>query len=585
MHTSSEDCEDVDVAIIMESTYPFLKGGVSAVVHDIVTMNPDISYGIIHIAWDSAAPSEDLYGMPENVRWVRLIHLSMEEHAQDFKAAGARAVGMDRGQRRRVSGWFFDGIRTLARTGDPEPLWRLYDAGFNPRTRTMEAWRVLGTQEFMTAVRERLSGLGLSLSETFWLVRDFMSILYALLAETMPRARVYHAHTTGYASLVAAAAARDHDAAFLLTEHNLYVRDTVNTLLGRNMALPVRTGDYRDFEAVTPVQRAWMAWWIEMGHFCYPSAKVVTYLYPSAIAEAASLGSDIDKAVVLPNGMVIDEFERPYMARAEAMQSMLADPSSHTWNLVYIARLVPIKGLLDLIESMRILRERGVRFHLDVCGPTEHMPDYFDQCADRIAELDLGDWITIRGTIKVRECLGDWDLFLLPSYNEGLPCVSLETMGAGIPTVSTDVGAVRPVVEEDIVAPDGTVWGPCGYVIEPGDPLLMADRVQAVTSDVDTFESMSLAARGRAEVAYNLLTVNAAYHDLYVAGGARPARPAGVRDASCDAARTAPDAATTREEPLTSADIVPLMSGADGDVPRSPDEAGAHADGEPALSR
>ena len=139
MHTSSEDCEDVDVAIIMESTYPFLKGGVSAVVHDIVTMNPDISYGIIHIAWDSAAPSEDLYGMPENVRWVRLIHLSMEEHAQDFKAAGARAVGMDRGQRRRVSGWFFDGIRTLARTGDPEPLWRLYDAGFNPRTRTMEA--------------------------------------------------------------------------------------------------------------------------------------------------------------------------------------------------------------------------------------------------------------------------------------------------------------------------------------------------------------------------------------------------------------------------------------------------------------
>ncbi|MBX7556032.1 DUF3492 domain-containing protein, partial [Streptomyces sp. tea 10] len=48
--------EDVDVAIVMESTYPFLKGGVSAVVHDIVTGNPDLSYGIIHISWDSEAP-------------------------------------------------------------------------------------------------------------------------------------------------------------------------------------------------------------------------------------------------------------------------------------------------------------------------------------------------------------------------------------------------------------------------------------------------------------------------------------------------------------------------------------------------
>ena len=58
---------DVDVAIVMESTYPYLKGGVSAVVHDIVTHNPDLTYGIIHITWDSASPQEDLYGMPANV--------------------------------------------------------------------------------------------------------------------------------------------------------------------------------------------------------------------------------------------------------------------------------------------------------------------------------------------------------------------------------------------------------------------------------------------------------------------------------------------------------------------------------------
>ena len=481
MHTSSEDCEDVDVAIIMESTYPFLKGGVSAVVHDIVTMNPDISYGIIHIAWDSAAPSEDLYGMPENVRWVRLIHLSMEEHAQDFKAAGARAVGMDRGQRRRVSGWFFDGIRTLARTGDPEPLWRLYDAGFNPRTRTMEAWRVLGTQEFMTAVRERLSGLGLSLSETFWLVRDFMSILYALLAETMPRARVYHAHTTGYASLVAAAAARDHDAAFLLTEHNLYVRDTVNTLLGRNMALPVRTGDYRDFEAVTPVQRAWMAWWIEMGRFCYPSTDRITYLYPKALEEARGLDAPVD------------------------------DPGR-----VFIARVVPIKGLADLLDALHLLISRGVEdFTLDVLGPTDHVPEYYELCRQKIEELHLERWVSFRGTVDVRAQLGRYDLLLMPSYNEGQPVVALEAMSAGIPVIGSDVGGMSQLIDDELTHPDGRTWQGCGVLTRPGDAPMLADAVAGVISDPARYARLAASARGRVEGFFQLSDVMARYNDLY----------------------------------------------------------------------
>ncbi|MCT1357782.1 GT4 family glycosyltransferase PelF [Rothia kristinae] len=523
MHTSSEDCEDVDVAIIMESTYPFLKGGVSAVVHDIVTMNPDISYGIIHIAWDSAAPSEDLYGMPENVRWVRLIHLSMEEHAQDFKAAGARAVGMDRGQRRRVSGWFFDGIRTLARRGDPEPLWRLYDAGFNPRTRTMEAWRVLGTQEFMTAVRERLSGLGLSLSETFWLVRDFMSILYALLAETMPRARVYHAHTTGYASLVAAAAARDHDAAFLLTEHNLYVRDTVNTLLGRNMALPVRTGDYRDFEAVTPVQRAWMAWWIEMGRFCYPSTDRITYLYPKALEEARGLDAPVDdpgRVSILPNGTVLSEFNEQYALRLEETQRIAAltpeGAARRTWKLVFIARVVPIKGLADLLDALHLLISRGVEdFTLDVLGPTDHVPEYYELCRQKIEELHLERWVSFRGTVDVRAQLGRYDLLLMPSYNEGQPVVALEAMSAGIPVIGSDVGGMSQLIDDELTHPDGRTWQGCGVLTRPGDAPMLADAVAGVISDPARYARLAASARGRVEGFFQLSDVMARYNDLY----------------------------------------------------------------------
>lgn len=507
--------EDVDVAIVMESTYPYLKGGVSAVVHDIVTGNPDLSYGIIHIAWDSSQPMEDLYGMPENVKWVRVIFLSMQEHRHDFMAVRPKDLNMNSAQREQLANRLFDALYALSEHRDTEPLWRLIDEGFNERTREYPLWAILGSQEFMHALTQRMPQLGMSLSESFWTLRGFFSLAYAILGETMPRARVYHAHTTGYAALLGAAAARDHCTSFLLTEHNLYVRDTVNTLLDRNMALSITSNDYRTFD-VSPEHRAWMAWWIEMGHFCYPSAEVVTYLYPTAITEAAELGADIDKSVVLPNGMIIEEFEEKYHKRQAAVERIAANPSEHTWKLVYIARVVPIKGLMDLLSSMDLLRKAGFpNLHLDVLGPTEHVPEYYEACLAKIESLGLHDMVTIHGTVNVRDMLDQFDLLVLPSYNEGQPIVVLEAMAAGIPTVGSNVGGMSQLVGDDLDTNDGRTWGACGELLSPGDVEAMAQQIQAVIGDVDRYRSYCVNARGRVEDFFQLHEVMSSYNKLY----------------------------------------------------------------------
>ena len=519
-HYSDPEYPDVDVAIIMESTYPYLKGGVSAVVHDIVCENPDLTYGIIHIAWDKNSPHEDLYGMPENVKWVKVLYLSLEVNRDAFaEACDPSALHMKFAERQALTQRLMDGFSALI-AGDVNPLWKLYDEGINPATRSYNLFGLFGTREFMQAI----AGLGflseVPFGELFWKVRDFVSILFALLHERMPHARVYHAHTTGYAMLLGVNAAREHGTKVLLTEHNLYVRDTVNTLLGRRMDQIVTLADYRFFD-VTPRERMWMAWWLEMGRLCYPYAYASTYLYPRAITEANELGGDSGRAIVIPNGIVTSEFDASYAARLAAIEEIKKEGADkHLWKLVYIARVVPIKGLLDMIDSVRLMVDRGLNIHLDVCGPTEHMPSYFEQCLTRIVEQGLESVITIRGTVKVRELLPEFDLFVLPSYNEGLPVVSLETMGAGIPTVSTDVGAVRSVVEDMIVTDDGQTWDPCGIIIEPGDPAVMADKVQEVISDVDLYERLSLNARGRVEAAYDLVKVNASYNTIYRQGGA-----------------------------------------------------------------
>ena len=510
---------DVDVAIVMESTYPYLKGGVSAVVHDIITGNPDLTFGIIHITWDSHSPRKDLYGMPDNIAWVKVLYLSMEEHQEDFLRARPRDLHMNRRQRRELSRRILGALLSLAQDGQTEPLWDLISEGLSA-SRRYPVWAILGTREFMEAYHDMMPDLGMSMTDIFWCLRDFFSLAYAVLAEPVPRAQVYHAHTTGYAMLLGVNAAREHGTKVLLTEHNLYVRDTVNTLLERRLDLNVRLTDYRTFD-VSGRERMWMAWWLEMGRLCYPYAYASTYLYPRAITEANELGGDAGRAIVIPNGIVTSEFDASYAARLAAIEEIKKEGADkHLWKLVYIARVVPIKGLLDMIDSVRLMVDRGLNIHLDVCGPTEHMPSYFEQCLTRIVEQGLESVITIRGTVKVRELLPEFDLFVLPSYNEGLPVVSLETMGAGIPTVSTDVGAVRSVVEDMIVTDDGQTWDPCGIIIEPGDPTVMADKVQEVISDVDLYERLSLNARGRVEAAYDLVKVNASYNKIYRQGGA-----------------------------------------------------------------
>ena len=540
-HYSDPEYPDVDVAIIMESTYPYLKGGVSAVVHDIVCENPDLTYGIIHIAWDKNSPHEDLYGMPENVKWVKVLYLSLEVNREAFaEACDPSALRMNFAERQALTNRLMDGFSALI-AGDVNPLWKLYDEGINPATRSYNLFGLFGTREFMQAI----AGLGffseVPFGELFWKVRDFVSILFAILHERMPHARVYHAHTTGYAALIAAAAARDHGTSFLLTEHNLYIRDTVNTKLERNMAKPVTT-DYaflneeREHPGLGPVtldERAWSVWFVEMGRFCYPSADMATYLYPKALEEARGIGAPIDqynegeedRAVVLPNGMLIESVYPAYVGRQTARARILAEGRGHMWRFVFIARVVPIKGLTDLVKSLALLRDAGLdNFHLDVLGPKNHMPEYYELCVRTIEELNMGDFITFHGTVKVREMLDRFDVLLMPSYNEGQPIVALEAMAASIPLVSTDVGGMSQLIDDVLVTSDGSEIGNCGILTIPGDVEGFTQALRTMMEEPSIYERYCVNAYNRVVKFFQLRLVMDRYDQIYRKLGKIPQR-------------------------------------------------------------
>lgn len=507
--------EDVDLAIVAESTYPYLRGGVSAVIHDIVQANPDRSVGIIHIAWDSNCSTEHVYGLPSNVRWVYPVFLSMNDHVEDFKLASASSLALSPSERRSLCEEIFGALDALT-AGDAGPIWRLYDQVLNPRVRKYPLWPLLTTQEFMSSALKKFANFHMPFTDLFWLLRDFFSLTCAVAGADYPRASVYHSHTTGYAGMLAAIAARQNGGRVLLTEHNLYTRDTINELLDRNMSTVVSAKDWHTDMEVGAAQRSWMAWYIEIGRLIYQAADHITYLYPAAIEEAEGLGSDAAKSDIVPNGTLLEKFEPARTRFLERRADIQRSGGQPTWRLAYCARLVPIKGLLDLISSISEILQAGVsNFTLDVMGHADEIPEYAAECYRRARQLDLENYVRFRGNQNMADVLGEFDMLILPSYNEGQPMVVLEAMAVGLPVIGTPVGGMEQLILSTLDEGAESVPGPSGLLVGPGDVTGLADAVQSLMSDQELYCTFSENSRNRVSQYFELEKAMGAYRVIY----------------------------------------------------------------------
>ncbi len=108
------------------------------------------------------------------------------------------------------------------------------------------------------------------------------------------------------------------------------------------------------------------------------------------------------------------------------------------------------KGHKELIEAASILKKKGYILDLYLVGGGELDKDI----ADIIELNDLT--VTFCGRLsqsQVVEIMRKTDLFVFPSYREGLPRVVVEAMANGMPCVATDLEGIKELLDEEVLVP------------------------------------------------------------------------------------------------------------------------------------
>lgn len=179
-------------------------------------------------------------------------------------------------------------------------------------------------------------------------------------------------------------------------------------------------------------------------------------------------------------------------------------------HLLFVGRLAAVKGVPVLFDALRRLDRPGLRVTVIGDGP--------DRAAlERQAEGLPVTLLGYRSQSEVAAMLAQTDVFVLPSFAEGVPVVLMEALASGVPVVTTQIAGIP-----ELVTPE------TGVLVAPGDVGALADAMATLLDDPQRRRSMGSAGRSRVAADYDVSVEAARLSSLFTAytrGEHPPKRP------------------------------------------------------------
>jgi glycosyltransferase involved in cell wall biosynthesis len=152
-------------------------------------------------------------------------------------------------------------------------------------------------------------------------------------------------------------------------------------------------------------------------------------------------------------------------------------------NILFAGVVDQRKGVGDLLNALGLPNLRQFEWQLTIAGSGEI--DAHRQLAE---QLGIAERVTFLGWVdldQISRLMRTADVFVLPSYKEGLPMAIIEAMANALPVVSTPVGSIPDMVRD----------GETGLLVPAGNPAALSDALLKLLQSPELRAKIGTAAR------------------------------------------------------------------------------------------
>ncbi|OSQ35566.1 GT4 family glycosyltransferase PelF [Thalassospira mesophila] len=482
---------EADICLLLEGTYPYVAGGVSSWVHDIVSAMPDITFEIVAILAQRGGDLRHRYEVPDNVIGIHHLYLHDRPRGRKFvwntqklhQVTQALLNFLNHGRIEDFS-TFTKGVNAL-------------DIGQHVLLNSYFGWNFL--KAYYSAHFSSTSFL-----DFFWSWRILIGGILATTRFALPKARCYHAVSTGYAGLLAARAKIEYQRPVVLTEHGIYTNERRIEVAMADWLYQNPIPDYDIKSLEKDIRSLWLKGFSALSGACYGACDEIITLYEGNQVLQLRDGAAPERVRVIPNGIDYEKYSK--VPRNKQEKPIIG----------LIGRVVPIKDIKSFIRAVHMLSRETRNFEALILGPTDEDQTYFDECLAMVEHLKIGDIVTFGGRVNIADYLGKIDVLVLSSVSEAQPLVILEGGAAGIPTVATDVGACREMLygRSDEIPP----LGQGGIVVPVANPSEMAKALGQIIITPAIRDKFGATIKERVRTQYNKKSVLALYREIYETG-------------------------------------------------------------------
>lgn len=429
------------VCVVVEGAYPYVNGGVSSWLQQMLLSMPETTFVIQVITAGTEGKREFKYKIPDNVKEIYELPLLDDDIVRERKNKKFKMTKEE-----------YDAFEGLMFGEDID--WNTIFFFFKNKQISLN--NLFGGEDFlnMTSNYYQTHFERMVFSDFFWTMKSMYLPLFTILKNSGVEADVYHAVSTGYAGVIASMQKEIYGKKMILTEHGIYTREREEEIIRAEWVKSI----YKEL---------WISQFRKLSLCSYEKADIVTSLFQDARELQIELGCPPEKTEVIPNGVKVEDFQN-------------LPPKDKTDIAIHIGavlRVTPIKDVKTLITSFGIAKNIDKRLKLWIMGPLGESEEYANECIRLVEELEIKD-IVFTGMVSVLDYINRMDIIVLSSISEGQPLSILEAFSAHKPVIATNVGNCKGLIEGEL-----DDLGNAGYIVPVMNPEKMAKVMVKLSKD------------------------------------------------------------------------------------------------------